>query len=63
MAQTDLLTSTEAGQLLGCSGRTVIRMAGEKLPVAHRLPGPNGAILFHRDDVERLVAERQAAAS
>jgi hypothetical protein len=30
---------------------------------ALRLPGKNGAFLFHRADVERLAAQRAAAAS
>lgn len=57
MAQDDLLTSTEVGRILGCSGRTVQRKqeAGE-LAAAYQLPGPNGAYLFRRSDVEALKA-------
>ena len=53
----DLLTSTQAGAILGCSGRTVVRRADAGLiPVAARLPGPNGATLFHRSDIEALLS-------
>lgn len=52
----DLLTSSQAGLILGKSARTVVRLAqAGGLPVAQRLPGPNGALLFRRDDVEALL--------
>lgn len=56
MAKDELLTSTQAGFLLGKSGRTVQRMvdAGALTPV-QKLPGPNGAYLFRRSDVEALA--------
>lgn len=55
--QDELLTSTQAGAILGRSGRTVTRMADAgKIPVAQRLPGPNGANLYRRSDVEALLA-------
>lgn len=49
----DLITSHEAGLILGKSARTVLRMidTGELDPV-QKLPGPNGAHLFRRSDVE-----------
>lgn len=48
-----LLTSPQAGLILGCSARTVQRMADAGgLPIAQKLPGPNGAYLFRRSDVE-----------
>lgn len=55
----ELLTSSQAGGIINRSYRTVIRLAetGE-LPVAAKLPGPNGAYLFKRGDVERLAALR-----
>lgn len=57
----ELLTSTQAGAILGCSGRTVIRRADAgTIPVAHRMPGPNGAILFRRSDIDALLAETVA---
>ena len=51
-----LLTSPQASHLLGKSIRTIHRLtqSGE-LPVAHKLPGPNGAFLFRREDVEALL--------
>lgn len=56
------LTSPEAGQLLGKSARTITRMADAgKLPIAQKLPGPNGAYLFRRADVEALLISESAA--
>lgn len=57
----DLLTATQVGRLIDRSGRTVIRMseAGE-LPLATKLPGPNGAHLFRRTDAEALAAKINA---
>lgn len=55
---TDLITSFEAGLILRKSARTVQRMARTdenpdgSLPVVQKLPGPNGAYLFRRVDVE-----------
>jgi hypothetical protein len=58
----DLLTSTQAGALLGKSARTVIRLAeANRLPIAQKLPGPNGAYLFRRADVEALLPNEAAA--
>lgn len=49
----DLLTSPQAGVILGKSGRTVSRMADSgDLAYAQKLPGPNGAYLFKRAVVE-----------
>lgn len=40
------------------SGRTILRMAeAGDIPVAAKLPGPNGAHLFHRDDADKLAAK------
>ncbi len=58
----DLLTSTQAGQILGKSGRTVLRLAESgQLAIAVTVPGPNGPKLFRRADVERLAEQRKAA--
>lgn len=55
------LTTSEAAHLLGCSPRTVQRMIeGGKLAAEHKLPGPNGAYLISRAEVERILAERAA---
>jgi len=61
MPNDELLTSTQAGTLLVKSARTVQRMADAgSLPVAQKLPGPNGAYLFRRKDIERLAADEGA---
>ena len=58
----ELLTSTQAGQIIGRSGRTVIRQAElGQIPVAAKLPGPNGAYLFRRSEIEAIAAERASA--
>ena len=53
----ELITTTEAANLLGKSSRSVQRMvdSGALVPV-RRLAGPNGAYLFNRADVDVLVA-------
>lgn len=57
----DLLTSTQAGALLNKSGRTILRKAeAGQIPIATRLPGPNGAVLFWRSDVEALLSPEAA---
>lgn len=53
----DLVTSPQAANILGKSARTIQRMADDgTLPVAQKLPGPNGAYLFRRSDVAALLA-------
>ena len=55
-APDELLTATQVGNLIGRSGRTVIRMAeAGKLAVAVKLPGPNGAYLFRKTDVDAFL--------
>jgi excisionase family DNA binding protein len=64
MTTDDLITSTQAGALLGKSGRTVQRMADAgSIPFAQRLPGPNGAYLFRRADVLELRDALQSKTS
>ena len=56
MPQPDPLTSTEVGALLGCSGRTIQRRADAgEIPIERKLPGPNGAYLFRRSDIDAMV--------
>lgn len=56
----DLITSTEAGAILGKSGRTVQRMTDKGLLVGvMKLPGPNGAVLYDRAEVEAYAARIQ----
>ena len=59
MPPDELITPAQAVPILGQSLRTVQRLAetGE-LPVVQKLPGPNGAYLLRRKDVERLAAAR-----
>lgn len=50
MPETELLTSPQAGVILGKSARTVQRMADAgELPYVQKLTGPNGAYLFDPD--------------
>jgi len=56
-----LLTTTQAGAVLGKSARTIQRMADAGLlPVAHKLPGVKGAYLFRAADVAALVPAEAA---
>ena len=59
----DLIGTAQAARILGKQPRTVQRMvaAGVLTPVT-TLPGKTGAHLFSREDVERVKAEREAAA-
>lgn len=60
----ELLTATQSGVILGRSYRTVIRLAVQgELAYAMKLPGPNGAYLFRRADIEALAIERAEQAS
>ena len=56
----ELLTSPQVGAILGKSVRTVHRMvdSGALKPV-QQLPGPNGAYLFRRRDVEALASKQR----
>lgn len=60
----ELLTSPQVGVILNKSARTIHRMveAGDLHPV-QQLPGPNGAFLFRRRDIERLADQITKAAS
>ena len=58
----NLIGSAEACERLGIDRSTLSRwVAFGRLPLAMRLPGPTGALLFHPSDVERLAAERRAS--
>lgn len=53
-----LLTSTQAGQLLGVSGRTVLRMLERgDIDCVQKLPGPAGHVLFDADVVQAKALE------
>ena len=60
----ELISAQDAEKLLGKSRRTIHRLvASGKLPVAMRLPGTTGAMLFHRSDVLALAEQTTGAAS
>ena len=51
--------SAETCQLLEIHPATLLRwIKADKIMPVHKLPGDNGAYLFHRADVEKLAAER-----
>jgi excisionase family DNA binding protein len=55
----DLIGSAQACTLLGIDRSTLSRwVASGRLPLAMRLAGPNGALLFHRADVAALVGAK-----
>lgn len=55
----DILTLDEASDILGCSSQTVrVRILDGLLPVVRKLPGPNGAYLVLRSDVEKLLEDK-----
>lgn len=58
MSTADLLTTAQVADIVGASRRMVLRWveAGKLNPVT-QLPGPTGALLFTRSDVEALTQE------
>ncbi len=63
-ADTNPLTAAEAGDILGISGRTVIRRAeAGELEYLRKLPGPNGDYLFERLVVESYARELAGSSS
>ncbi|MDQ3307567.1 MAG: helix-turn-helix domain-containing protein [Actinomycetota bacterium] len=62
MRDPELLSTSEAAEILGTSGVTVNRWAiTGKLPVAHKMPGRTGAYLFARSDVEAFRRTERVA--
>jgi excisionase family DNA binding protein len=58
MTNDALMTTTEAGQVLGRNSRAVQRLVKKgRLKHALKLAGPNGAYLFDREEVQRVAAE------
>jgi excisionase family DNA binding protein len=56
----ELINAAEAAELLGCSKRTIARMAGDgRLTPALKLPGLRGDYLFQRTYIERLATTRR----
>lgn len=63
MTKPHLLTTAEVAERLGVSARTVARYAeAGELPVAQRLPGTTGALLFDLAEVEKFLASTEASA-
>ena len=59
----DIITTGEAGRILGRSARTVQRLIESgQLPTVRKLAGPNGHFLLDRAVVEELAAKRALAA-
>ena len=59
--QTDLIPTAEAAEILGVSARTLNRWAdAERIIPAVVGPGPKGARLFDRRDVQLLLAKLDA---
>ena len=57
-----LMGTSEAREMLGVSKDTLIRMiARGVIRTVGKLPGPNGAYLFDRAEVERHKAETDAS--
>lgn len=58
-----MVGSREACQILVIDKSTLSRWAADgTLTPAMKLPGRNGAFLFHRADVDQLARQRQATA-
>jgi predicted site-specific integrase-resolvase len=61
MNSTDLIGSTEAARTIDVDKTTLTRWVQDgRIAAAHKLPGKNGAYLFHRGEVERVAAEYAA---
>jgi excisionase family DNA binding protein len=60
----DLIGSAEACELLRVNRMTLMRwVALDKIKPATKLPGKNGAFLFHREDVEALLSPEPGSAA
>lgn len=56
MPDTELLTTSQVAMKANVSVRTVVRwVESGQLPVAQRLPGKTGALLFDPSDVDRVL--------
>lgn len=61
MTNDALMTTAEAGEVLGRNSRAVQRLVQKgRLRHAQKLAGPNGAYLFEPEEVQRVAAELAA---
>lgn len=59
---TELMTTAEAAAFLDLSVPSVHRLAvAGVIQTYFQHPGPRGARIFHRDELERVAAERNIA--
>jgi len=64
MPHDELIGSDEASVRLGIDRSTLTRwITAGKITPALQMPGPTGAFLFTRADVERLAADREQKAA
>jgi excisionase family DNA binding protein len=64
MTQAPLMGSAEACEILRIDRSTLTRwVAKGRISPAQKLPGESGVYLFDPDEVDRVAAEQQAAAS
>lgn len=64
MPPSDLIGSTEAARTINVDKTTLTRwVADGRIATAHKLPGRNGAYLFHRGEVDRVAKEYAASLS
>lgn len=62
MPKDDLITTVDVANALGVHVRTVHRMVSAgRLEPAVKVPGMRGAYLFHRADVDALLAGERVA--
>lgn len=58
----DLLTSPDVAAMIGKSQRTTVRLTNDGvIPHAMKLPGPNGAFIYRRGDIEHYLSKRDGA--
>jgi excisionase family DNA binding protein len=61
--ETEPISTAEAARLLGCSSKTVQRMIERKILHGWKLmPGTKSVYQVRREDVEKLLKQREAVA-
>lgn len=58
-----LIGSAEACKIVNKDRATLTRWAADGKVKFHKMPGKTGALLFYRDEIEALAAERTEQAS